>query len=319
MLRREASKICESAGTGRQARLRGVCQPTWEFKSPLSHQRRRKPCKACGGFFIPCIRDSPLLSPAQCIEAEKHFVYGGFQVKKRVFYSEIAYVLGIVLVALGVMLSEKANFGLSMVVAPAYLLYRWINPMWSVFSFGMAEYFFQAVLIILMAFILRRFRICYLLSFATAVIYGLVLDGLMALGAFLPASALWQRAIYYILGVVICSAGVSMMFHTYLSPEAYELFVKEVSEHFGVNINKFKTAYDCASCVIGLVMSFLIFGIGKFVGINWGTVLCALVNGLIIGRFSVLYEKLWDFRDALPWRSFFTGEKRESSAAGNAG
>ena len=31
-------QICESAGTGRQARLRGVCQPTWEFKSPLSHQ-----------------------------------------------------------------------------------------------------------------------------------------------------------------------------------------------------------------------------------------------------------------------------------------
>ena len=31
--------ICESAGTGRQARLRGVCQPTWEFKSPLSHQK----------------------------------------------------------------------------------------------------------------------------------------------------------------------------------------------------------------------------------------------------------------------------------------
>ena len=32
--------ICESAGTGRQARLRGVCQPTWEFKSPLSHHNR---------------------------------------------------------------------------------------------------------------------------------------------------------------------------------------------------------------------------------------------------------------------------------------
>ena len=32
-----APALCESAGTGRQARLRGVCQPTWEFKSPLSH------------------------------------------------------------------------------------------------------------------------------------------------------------------------------------------------------------------------------------------------------------------------------------------
>ena len=48
--------ICESAGTGRQARLRGVCQPTWEFKSPLSHQRipviliQRN-----DGYFIPKI------------------------------------------------------------------------------------------------------------------------------------------------------------------------------------------------------------------------------------------------------------------------
>ncbi len=32
------SRICESAGTGRQARLRGVCQPTCGFKSHLSHQ-----------------------------------------------------------------------------------------------------------------------------------------------------------------------------------------------------------------------------------------------------------------------------------------
>ena len=36
----EVSALCESAGIGRQARLRGVCQPTWEFKSPLSHQKK---------------------------------------------------------------------------------------------------------------------------------------------------------------------------------------------------------------------------------------------------------------------------------------
>ena len=29
--------FCGSAGIGRQARLRCVCQPTWEFKSPLPH------------------------------------------------------------------------------------------------------------------------------------------------------------------------------------------------------------------------------------------------------------------------------------------
>lgn len=50
---------------------------------------------------------------------------------KRTFSTELAYVFGIVFVALGVVLMEKADFGVSMVVAPAYLLYRWLSPVWS--------------------------------------------------------------------------------------------------------------------------------------------------------------------------------------------
>ena len=45
-------RICESAGTGRQARLRGVCQPTWEFKSPLSHQKYQTAFWLSGIFIV---------------------------------------------------------------------------------------------------------------------------------------------------------------------------------------------------------------------------------------------------------------------------
>ena len=231
--------------------------------------------------------------------------------KKRVFHAETAYIFGILFVAVGVVLTEKADFGMSMIVAPAYLLYRWLNPVWSFFSFGMAEYCFQAFLLVVMAAVMRKFRLSYLFSFATAVVYGTVLDGFMLLGAFLPAEQLWERILYYILGCFICSAGVSMMFHTYLSPEAYELFVKEVSACFGININRFKTGYDCVSCLVGLVMSFAIFGMWNFVGVKWGTVLCALFNGFLIGKISAFYEKHFEFHDALPWRTFFTGEPRK--------
>ena len=93
--------------------------------------------------------------------------------KKRVFYTELSYVFGLIVIALGVSLMEKSDFGVSMVVAPAYVLYRWIGPHWPVFTFGMAEYCLQAVLILLMSALLRRFRLSYLLSFATAVVYGL--------------------------------------------------------------------------------------------------------------------------------------------------
>ena len=177
---------------------------------------------------------------------------------KKKFSAELAYVLGIVFVAIGVVLMEKADFGVSMVVAPAYLLYRALSPTWSFVTFGMAEYCLQAVLLLVTAF-------------------------------------LWQRAIYYVVGMLFCSAGVSAMFHTYISPEVYELFVKEVSGHFRVDINKFKTGYDCVSSLIGVAMSFLVFGLWHFVGVSWGTILCALINGTIIGRFSAFYEKHWTF------------------------
>lgn len=113
------------------------------------------------------------------------------------------------------------------------------------------------------------------------------------------------RAVYYVVGMLFCAAGVSAMFRTYISPEVYELFVKEASAHFGVNINRFKTGYDCVSCLVGVAMSFLAFGLWHFEGVKWGTILCALVNGWIIGRFSAFYEKHWTFYDRFDGRRCF--------------
>lgn len=224
---------------------------------------------------------------------------------KRKFSTELAYVLGIVLLAGGVMLMEKADFGVSMVVAPAYLLYRRFSPEFSFVSFGTAEYFLQAALLLLMILLIRRFRLSYLFSFVTALIYGFILDRFMSLGALLPADTLWQRGIWYVVGMLLSAAGVSAMFHTYISPAVYELFVKEVSARFHVEIHKCKTIYDCVSCLVAVLMSFAFFGFGHFVGVKWGTVICALLNGRIIGCFSAFYEKHWRFYDHFPWRKYF--------------
>lgn len=77
---------------------------------------------------------------------------------KRTFRTELAYVLGIVFVAWDVVLMEKADFGMSMVVSPAYLLYRWLSSAWSFVTFGMAEYCLQAVLLLAIRLLLRHRR-----------------------------------------------------------------------------------------------------------------------------------------------------------------
>ena len=93
---------------------------------------------------------------------------------KRIFYSEIAYLAGILLLAFGTALMEKADFGMSMIVAPAYLLHLKVSEFLPFFTFGMSEYVFQAILLILLSVILRKVKKSYFLSFVTAIIYGMI-------------------------------------------------------------------------------------------------------------------------------------------------
>ena len=192
-----------------------------------------------------------------------------------------------------------------MVVAPAYMLHLKLSQYIPFFSFGMAEYTLQAVILVLLMLVVRRFRISYLFSFVTAIIYGFLLDGSMLLVGLVPCEAMLVRLVFYVLGLVGCACGVSLLFHTYIPPEAYELFVKEISAVFRLNINRVKTVYDCVSCVLSVLLSFVFFGFGKFQGVGIGSVVAALVNGWLIGLWSRLWESRFCFADRFGFRSVF--------------
>ncbi len=225
--------------------------------------------------------------------------------KRKVFYTEIAYILGLVSLALSAALMERADFGVSMVVAPAYLLHLKLSQFLPFFSFGMAEYTLQAVLLLVMVIVLKKFRVSYLFSFVTAVLYGFMLDFMMLWVSYIPSDTFAVRITLYILGLLGCAVGVSLLFHTYISPEVYELFVKEVSSLLKVDINRFKTIYDCTSCIIAIIMSFAFFGMWHFEGVKIGTIVCAMLNGFTIGMFSKMFEKLFEFKDGLKLRKYF--------------
>ncbi len=227
--------------------------------------------------------------------------------KKKKLYSELCYVLGLIILAAGVAMMAKADFGVSMVVAPAYILHVKLSRYLPFVTFGVAEYILQAFVLILLTVIVRRFRLSYLLSFVTAIIYGVVLDGFMLLADFAPAQFIAVRIALYIGGMILSSIGVALFFNTYFPPEAYELFVKEISEKFNFNMGKCKTVYDCTSCIIAILMSFAFFGLWHFEGVKLGTVFCALINGSLIGAISSYIQKHFDIVDRLKLRKFFTG------------
>ena len=225
--------------------------------------------------------------------------------RKKVFYAELAYAAGIVLLALGTALMERADFGMSMVVAPAYIVHRKLVQLLPWFSFGVAEFALQAVLLLVLSMLMGRFKRSYLFSFATAVLYGVVLDLCISAVALLPGTGTLARLIFYGMGLLLCASGVALLFHSYISPEAYELFVKEIADKWRWKLGRVKTAYDCISCALGIALSFAFFGWGRFEGVKAGTILCALVNGALIGWIDRRLSASLEFRDGLKLRSLF--------------
>lgn len=229
--------------------------------------------------------------------------------KKLTVYTEAAFAAGLLLLAIGTACMEYGGFGISMVAAPAYVIYLKVSQFLPGFGFGTAGYLTEALILLCMICIVRKAKLTYLLSFATAVTYGLLLDAVSLLTVFLPDNTLLLQIPMYIAGTLLCSAAISLLFRAYFPPAAHEMFVKEVAASRKIKITLLKTIYDCALLLIALCLSLIFFG--GIQGIGIGTVVCAFINGGLIRLFTLLTDKIFVFRDGFSVRHRF--EEREVS------
>ena len=236
---------------------------------------------------------------------------------KKTFYYEVCYFLGLFLLAVANAFMSWGDYGMGVVVAPAYLLHLKLSQTWSFVTFGVAEYFTQALVLILTIVILRKFKPTFLFSFGTAILYGLILDAAMVVTSFLPtAEAVMAngmnemgfavvRLVVYMAADVVATFGIALMIKTYITQEAYDLIVKELSIKYNWDFGKVKTVYDCTSFAIAILLSFAFFGFGHFEGIKLGSVITTFVNGTLIGTWMKLLDKKFEFKDGLPLRKYF--------------
>ena len=214
--------------------------------------------------------------------------------KKIKGWGELAFVLGTVLLAIGVSLMEKGGFGMSMVTSMSYIISLGIEPL----SFGTADYLLQGLLLVFYYIIVRRFRAVHLLSFFSAFLFGITLDGVMWLLKGVELTSVWMRIAFFAVGMATNALGVAVFFKTYLPLQVYELFVEGLCERFKFPLSRAKTGFDIACCLTAAALSLLFFGELRALGI--GTVMCALFNGTLIGMYHKIMDKYIDFSPAFP-------------------
>ncbi|MDO4743326.1 MAG: DUF6198 family protein [bacterium] len=218
---------------------------------------------------------------------------------------ELLWLFGNIFVALGVAICSKANLGVSMIAAPAFVVFDAIAPFSKLLSVGVIEYIIQGFILVLLCAIVRRFNWRYLFAFAVAVIYGYILNFFLWILGGIEVNAVWIRWVMLVVGDICTAFGVACFFRTYMPLQVYELFVAEASDRFHVNINVMKWIFDISLLVLTIVLAVVLFGkdgsfdwstIGNssFHSIGLGTIVTTAINSPIISLMGLLIDRYFD-------------------------
>ncbi len=207
-------------------------------------------------------------------------------------YSELVYVIAQFGLTLAVAIMAAADFGVSMIVAPAYI----VSQKFTFFTFGQWDYIIQGILFVVFCICMKKIKFAYFASFITCIIYGTILDMWRAVIPLLNPSVttpgsmeLWQRIVMFIIGEFLTAFTVMLFFKSYIYPQVCDLFVKGIVEKYGFDQTKCKRIFDLGCLTLSLILTLVLFK--DFVGIKLGTIIITIVNSALIGFFSKTYDK----------------------------
>ena len=225
--------------------------------------------------------------------------------------NELLWLLGIIFVALGVSVCNKANLGVSMIAAPTFVVSEALQCFSSFFSPGTTEYLLQGVILILMCIIVRRFDWRFLMAFAVAMGYGYILDLFIFLLNGIQVNTALGSWITLLIGDCVTAFGVACFFRTDMPLLVYELFVAETAEKFNVTISRMKLFFDLALLVISIVLAFSLFGDAtafewstiwknSFHSIGLGTLVTTVINSSLISLMGRFIDRFFESMPRFP-------------------
>ena len=110
----------------------------------------------------------------------------------------------------------------------------------------------------------------------------------------------WQRGMSCVLGTVITSLAIAFFLRTYLPQEAYEMFVKDISDTFHKDTTKVKWIFDFTALCIAVILMLVLFRRFAFDMVGFNTVLATIVNAPLIGIFGKILDRAGSFDSSFP-------------------
>ncbi len=199
----------------------------------------------------------------------------------------ILYLVGLFIITIGINLSIISALGVSPVSAFTYPLSQATG-----LSLGLVTVLTYSVLVLFQWLLLqKKFKAKDLLQIPFSMCFGLFVDMTGRILSFIHPENYLQQFLIMMLGVIVCAFGATIYIAMDIVQNAPEGFNLAVSKRFSMPFSRSKVLSDCLFIAVGVVISLI--SQGKITAIREGTLVSALLTGIIIGKFQkILNEPL---------------------------
>lgn len=208
--------------------------------------------------------------------------------EKKLFPCEIALLVAVMINSINLCLLVKSSFGISTLSSVPFVL----SSVLSGLSFGTWTFLIQIITMIILVFIIKKFKTSYIFSFVVASFFSMFVDIVTLLMNGLPIG-FWWRISYFLIGFVGLGFGAALFIKSKLPAMPFDLFVRDVSEEKNWSIRRVKIVYDLVSVGISIAVSYLF--LHKIVGVGIGTIVSAFTMGIVVQFFVKILEKNYSF------------------------
>ena len=194
----------------------------------------------------------------------------------------VLFVISLFFAALGVAFTKHGELGVSPISSVANVM----SCKFSSLSLGTWLIIWNCVLIMGQIFLLRnKFQLLQLLQIPLSFLFGWFTDFGMWIVAFIPVNSYPVRLLMVVIGIVILGFGISLSVIANVIMNSGEAFVKAVSDTCNKEFGNVKIVFDVLCVVIALVLSLIFFNF-TIVGTREGTIISALLTGVVVKFFT---------------------------------
>lgn len=201
----------------------------------------------------------------------------------------VLFMISLFFAGMGVAITKHAELGVSPISSIANIL----SIKFPVLSLGNWLIIWNCLLIVGQILILKRkFNMIQLLQIPLSFVFGYFTDFGMWCVSFIPLTNYLLRLTFVLIGVGVLGFGISLAVIADVVMNSGEAFVKALAYKTGKNFCNLKIAFDIICVIFSVALSFFFFG--SIVGTREGTVLTALLTGMVVKFFTARLQSPLD-------------------------